>query len=350
MNHYVYETTNLVNGKKYIGKRSCKCPIQEDKYLGSGTLLKKAIDKYGIENFKKEVLQVCSDEEEAYAWEDFYTMQVNAWDNHLYYNLRRGGNGGSSQMSNHTKKIISKNSKKMWEDDNYRSNMTTIIRERCASEIFKAKRSIYSKKQWKNREYRKLMENTIKKMWENPKHKEKMKNIMKEKWKDAEFIEKMNKRNTTGGNNYNSSKVILLNNLKEFDCIADANIYVGYKRNSSSISNCCRGESKSAGIFNGKPAVWMYYDEYLKLTNKEVIKKIESSLQNNTGKRDCLKIVLLNKDIIFNSAKECAEFIGIKSTSKIYDVCNNIRKSAGKVNGEPAKWMYYDEYLKEFGV
>ena len=346
MNHYVYEITNLINGKKYIGKRSCKCLIEEDKYMGSGTLLKKAIEKYGVNNFKKEILQECYSEEEAYAWEDFYTMQVNAWDNPLYYNLRRGGNGGSSQMSNHTRKIISKKSKKMWEDDNYRSNMTNIIKERSTSKPFREKRSIYSKKQWDNYEYRKLMVNTVKKMWENPKHKEKMRNIMREKWTDPEFKEKMNKRNTTGVNNYNASKVVLLNNLRVFDCIADANIYIGYKKNSSSISNCCRGESKSAGTFNDKPAVWMYYNDYLKLTNEEVNKKIENSLQNNTGKRECLKIVLLNTGTVFNSAKECSEFVGMKSISKIYDVCNNIRKSAGKINGEPAKWMYYEDYLK----
>ena len=43
MNHYVYEITNLVNDKKYIGKRSCKCPIEDDKYMGSGYALKKSI-------------------------------------------------------------------------------------------------------------------------------------------------------------------------------------------------------------------------------------------------------------------------------------------------------------------
>lgn len=53
MFHYVYEITNNINGKKYIGKRSCHCPIEEDKYMGSGTLLLKAIDKYGIDNFSK---------------------------------------------------------------------------------------------------------------------------------------------------------------------------------------------------------------------------------------------------------------------------------------------------------
>ena len=42
MNHYVYEITNLINGKKYIWKRSCKCSIEEDKYMGSGKLLKKS--------------------------------------------------------------------------------------------------------------------------------------------------------------------------------------------------------------------------------------------------------------------------------------------------------------------
>ena len=44
----IYKTTNLVNGKIYIGKDSKNNP----NYLGSGNLLKKALIKYGKENFK----------------------------------------------------------------------------------------------------------------------------------------------------------------------------------------------------------------------------------------------------------------------------------------------------------
>lgn len=44
----IYITTNLINGKIYIGQS-----IHSNKnYLGSGVKLKKAIDKYGTENFK----------------------------------------------------------------------------------------------------------------------------------------------------------------------------------------------------------------------------------------------------------------------------------------------------------
>jgi hypothetical protein len=56
----IYKTTNLINGKIYIGKDS----KNNSKYLGSGLLLKRAILKYGKENFKKEILEECSSIEE----------------------------------------------------------------------------------------------------------------------------------------------------------------------------------------------------------------------------------------------------------------------------------------------
>ena len=45
----IYKTTNLVNGKIYIGKDKYNNP----KYLGSGKILKLAINKYGKGNFRR---------------------------------------------------------------------------------------------------------------------------------------------------------------------------------------------------------------------------------------------------------------------------------------------------------
>lgn len=84
MNHYVYEITNLVNEKKYIGKRSCNCTIEEDEYMGSGKILQDSIKKYGIENFKKEILLVCPTEEVVHEMEDYFIKKYQSTGVPLY--------------------------------------------------------------------------------------------------------------------------------------------------------------------------------------------------------------------------------------------------------------------------
>lgn len=99
----VYITTNLINGKKYIGMHATN--NLEDGYLGSGFLLKKAIKKYGKESFKKEILYVFDNFEEM-AKTEKNLCNENVMNNDNYYNLKQGGEGGV--YSEYVKRKISK--------------------------------------------------------------------------------------------------------------------------------------------------------------------------------------------------------------------------------------------------
>ncbi len=50
---FIYLWENTVNQKKYIGLHVGKV---DDGYIGSGTYFQNAIKKYGIENFKRQIL------------------------------------------------------------------------------------------------------------------------------------------------------------------------------------------------------------------------------------------------------------------------------------------------------
>jgi len=63
--NYVYITTNLINGKQYVGDHSCD-NLKKDNYLGSGKpYFQNAINKYGLKNFKKEILEFFTNSKEA---------------------------------------------------------------------------------------------------------------------------------------------------------------------------------------------------------------------------------------------------------------------------------------------
>ncbi len=92
----LYKTICLENGKIYIGAHSCK--DLEDGYLGSGSLIKTAIKKYGKEKFKREILEFYKSEVEMYEREkQFITEEfVKLSDN---YNLSPGGMLGFSSKN-----------------------------------------------------------------------------------------------------------------------------------------------------------------------------------------------------------------------------------------------------------
>jgi hypothetical protein len=91
MFYIVYETKNLVNGKLYRGAH--KTSDLNDGYLGSGSALARAIEKYGIHSFTRRILESCSSVEEMYAMEE--QLVDREWIARPdTYNLVVGGTGG----------------------------------------------------------------------------------------------------------------------------------------------------------------------------------------------------------------------------------------------------------------
>jgi hypothetical protein len=78
----VYCTTNIINGKKYIGSDSNNNP----KYLGSGVYIKKAIKKYGRENFVKVIINEVNNLEIMKELEEYWIEYFNAYESLMFYN------------------------------------------------------------------------------------------------------------------------------------------------------------------------------------------------------------------------------------------------------------------------
>jgi group I intron endonuclease len=83
----IYKTTNLINGKIYIGQDLYNNPA----YIGSGVLLKKAIKKYGKENFRKDILEYCNSREHLNEREIYWIDIFNSRDLKIGYNISLGG-------------------------------------------------------------------------------------------------------------------------------------------------------------------------------------------------------------------------------------------------------------------
>jgi group I intron endonuclease len=98
----IYKTINLCNGKFYVGRDKHDNP----KYFGSGILINQAIKKYGIENFRKEILEVCENDDLDIK-EKFWIKKLNAQNLEIGYNIADGGHNDFT-MNDYVKEKISK--------------------------------------------------------------------------------------------------------------------------------------------------------------------------------------------------------------------------------------------------
>lgn len=131
----IYKTTNLVNGKIYIGQDSNDNP----KYLGSGKILTLAIKKYGNNNFKKEILERCISKEQLNNMEIYWIHKLDSMNLNVGYNISNGGQGGNLGMV--VNKKISDAVSKLYKDpayicnsNEYKQRLSNSLKGRFVSE------------------------------------------------------------------------------------------------------------------------------------------------------------------------------------------------------------------------
>jgi group I intron endonuclease len=141
---YIYRTTNLINGKIYIGQH--QRDEFDSKYYGSGVIFQKALKKYGKPNFKVEALLWVATVEKLNEAEIKFISAFDSTNKTIGYNLSTGGESGNKgvPMSDEQKKGISERQKGKQLPGNATMKAAAVNRGSHFSEESKRKMSIAS--------------------------------------------------------------------------------------------------------------------------------------------------------------------------------------------------------------
>lgn len=269
--HYIYKVTNKQNGKIYIGQTNNLERRKKQHLYDNRTnhqAFKRAINKYGIDCFKWEIIDECLDKCEINEKEKYY---INYYNSKIPngYNIASGGEGGSNWnlqpivMLNLSGEFIKKY--------NYitQCEIETGLNHSTISACCKGKHLRY-------KDYIFMYEKDY--LLNGPKKYIKPENHRKKK---------VNKYDLNG------------NYICSYDSIIEASIENGIK--SSNISACLKKSSKSSGGF-----IWTYENEGA--PPKKVIRRVEIEQYDIDGN-------LLNK---FDSCKEAERTLNLRN--KAYKV------------------------------
>lgn len=202
MFYYLYKITNLVNNKVYVGVH--KTENMSDGYMGSGKIIRQAIKKYGLSNFKKEILETFDDYQSMLTRESEIVNEKFISKN-CVYNMKLGGSGGFDYINanklNLTKEVLEKRGKSI--SDHFRNNPREIGTFTGKNHTEKSKLIISEKRKL-------FFENggTHPKGMLNKKHKEETKNHLSEVMKtNGSLIGKKGLEHPAGGTKwYNDGK------------------------------------------------------------------------------------------------------------------------------------------------
>lgn len=322
----VYMHTNLINNKKYIGITSRK--LNQRWQNGHGykhnKFFYRAIQKYGWDNFKHEVLLCNLTQEQAEMFEIELIKYYKSNNHEFGYNIQKGGNLGNTDltMSAETRKKMSlcRKNKKMNEITKQKisiANQGKVLSPVTRQKISQAKKGKYT--QENNHFYNKhhtlqtkqLLSDLAKERFKNPQNHPMFNKHLSEKSK--QIISQKNKQRYAQDKDYrpNSKKCICLETKEIFNTLTDAS--KKYNTTIMSISNVCNGYQQTVNDLH-----FLFLENYNP--------NIDYNLTYANNKPKC--IICIETKEIFKTIKECAIKMNLNA-SKIGAVCRHNRKSTG---------------------
>ena len=192
MYYTVYKITNLVNNRIYIGAHKTK--NIDDGYMGSGKLIRRAINKHGLENFEKEILFIFDNPDEMFS-KEAEIVDENFIEEENTYNLKAGGFGGGCPTTLETRQKMSDSHKEYHQNHPERGiEHSKRIKEYNKNNPEYLTELIEKRKQaCQTPEYKINMSKMTKERSKNPEWHEKLSKAKYDKWQDAEFKAKMSK-------------------------------------------------------------------------------------------------------------------------------------------------------------
>lgn len=150
-------------------------------------------------------------------------------------------------------------------------------------------------------------------------------------WKDEAIRKNIMKNLKRGKDNYNSRKIICLEDMKIFDSVTEAGDH--YDLNMKNIYSCllerqnyCHSKCKT------KKYRFAFFEEEKDYIQIEPVHKLSKS------------VICLTTKEVFDSLTEASKKYGLETTN-ISKVCKGKQNSTGKLpDGRKLRWAYYEDY------
>lgn len=173
--HLIYKVTNKINGKIYIGQKPYVGEPSMSDYYDGGVEIKRAVKKYGKENFTREILysrirdQATADSMEIWAIEKY-----NSTNTEIGYNISKGGKvfeittDMRNKISTSLKKYFAENGcsnkGRKLSDEQKRIN-SEAQKKRFSNMEERVKTSIATKEAMSNEDVRKRLSSSLKEFY-----------------------------------------------------------------------------------------------------------------------------------------------------------------------------------------